>query len=46
MLGVYIHAFVCAYGFKVSNLRVMVGLLVLLFHASKERYRVSYYKEK
>lgn len=47
MLGVYINAFVYAYGFKVSDVRVMLRLVELLFDAFKERHRAScYHKQK
>lgn len=43
MLGLDIHAFVYAYGFEVSNVRVMARLLALLFDAVKRgRQPLSY----
>lgn len=41
MLGLDIHAFVCAYGFEVSNVRVMARLLALPPDAVKERQTAS-----
>lgn len=41
MLGLDIRAFVCAYGFEVSNARVMVRLLALPPDAVKERQTAS-----
>lgn len=41
MLGLDIHAFVCAYGFEVSSARVMARLLALPADAVKERQTAS-----